>query len=124
MDIDKIELLLKDVSHMSNYYEKIAFSSGEKFNIFNILKLESSEVRMHSAILTDLLNPEGSHGQSDLFLKLFIKQFEIQNFETKSAFAEAEYNSGPINQDYTKGGRIDILITDSSKNKYIIIVVY
>ena len=47
---------------------------GENFNVFNVLGLWSEEVRLHSAMLAELLNPEGSHGCGEAFLKLFIEQ--------------------------------------------------
>ncbi len=109
-----------DVGHISNYYREITKITGEEFNVFNTLGLQLSEVRLHSAILTDLLDPLGTHGQHDLFLKIFVKQQEIIDFDTKSAIAEYEKNTGFINSDYTKGGRIDILITDKN-SKHIII---
>jgi len=120
MEINDIKTLMIDVGHISSHYREIAKITGGEFNIFKTLGLQSSEVRLHSAILTDLLNPLGSHGQSDLFLKIFVRQQKITGFDTKSAIAEYEKNTGFINSEYTKGGRIDILITDKY-NKHIII---
>ena len=45
---------------------------GEHFNIFEILGIKTSEVRLHSAIIAELLNPNGNHGLGDKFLKAFI----------------------------------------------------
>lgn len=120
MEINDIKTLMIDVGHISNHYQEVVKITGREFNVFKTLGLQSSEVRLHSAILTDLLNPLGSHGQSDLFLKIFVRQQRITGFDTESAIAEYEKNTGFINSDYTKGGRIDILITDKY-NKHIII---
>lgn len=120
MEINDIKTLMIGVGHISNHYREIEKLTGEEFNVFKIIELQSSEVRLHSAILTDLLNPLGSHGQGDLFLKIFVKRHGIADFDTKSAIAEYEKNTGFINSDYTKGGRIDILITDKYK-KHIIV---
>ena len=46
---------------------------GENFNVFNVLGLWSEEVRLHSSMLAELLNPEGSHGCCEAFLKKFIE---------------------------------------------------
>lgn len=46
--------------------------TGRRFNIFQVLGVERSEVRTHSALLAALLDPEGSHGQGDLFLREFV----------------------------------------------------
>lgn len=118
--MNNIILLLKEISHISNYHKRIAHLSGENFNVFKTLNLANSEVRMHSAILCEFLNPQGSHGQGDLFLKIFTEQFHILDFETNNASVVVEKDVGSINDDYTEGGRIDILITDSV-GKHIII---
>jgi hypothetical protein len=38
MDIDKIKMLLQEIRHISDSYEKMAQLTGENFNIFKILK--------------------------------------------------------------------------------------
>lgn len=43
------------------------------FNVFRVLGLERREVRTHSAFLAELLDPEGSHGQGNLFLRTFLE---------------------------------------------------
>ena len=85
-----IQNLLTQVSSLSEKYDKILKETGEDFNIFKILKMESKEVKTHSAFLSELLNPKGSHGQNDIFLKLFIEvvkvdaiqRFDFRKFET------------------------------------------
>ncbi len=42
------------------------------FNVFQLLKIGRREVKTHSAFLTDLLDPAGSHGQGFDFLKTFL----------------------------------------------------
>ena len=84
------------------------------------MNLESSEVQTHSAFLAEFLNPHGSHGQGDIYLRLFVEQFQLSSFDTKSAIVEVEKYTGAINADSTKGGRIDILLTDGKGNHIII----
>lgn len=125
-----VENLLSQVSAINKKYEKIAEITGENFNIFKILKVETNEVRMHSALLANLLNPNGSHGQKNIFLKLFVKQLselpQIKNknslseYETIDATMKENHSIKSINNDYTEGGYIDILITNK-KGKQIII---
>lgn len=87
---------------------------GENFNVFNVLGLWSEEVRLHSAMLAELLNPEASHGCGEAFLKNFIE--EILDIEINDstmlnkAVTTTEYYIGRINDEGTEGGRIDILI--------------
>ncbi|PAW95241.1 hypothetical protein CKK33_17730 [Mucilaginibacter sp. MD40] len=122
MEQNKLQNLLLQVRAVSERYSRINELTGEKFNVFRILKLESSEVRMHSAFIAELLNPKGSHGQGDLFLKLFTQLFCFKGNEidTGSCIVEIEKHTGFISEDGTEGGRIDIVITDGNKNSVII----
>jgi len=120
MEIESIKRLLIEVNHISNHYDKVAKLSGENFNVFNILNLQTNEVRTHSSFLSELLNPQGCHGQEDLFLKLFINHFDIQKFDSKSAVVKVEKYIGPIIKDPPTGGKIDILLTDKKGNQITI----
>lgn len=88
---------------------------GENFNVFNVLGLWSEEVKLHSAMLAELLNPEGSHGCGEAFLKIFIEKvlkieiIDATNLLSKSV-TTTEYYISRINNEGTEGGRIDILI--------------
>ena len=46
---------------------------GENYNLFSILNIERYELK-HSALIANLLDPKGSHGCGDAFLRAF---FEI-----------------------------------------------
>lgn len=111
--------LLFQVNTLNKHYKEINELTGENFSIFRILKLESSEVRLHSAFLGALLDPNGSHGQKDAFLKLFIRTFcyKQNSIDTPSCIVEIEKHTGFINDEGTEGGRIDITITDRSGNR-------
>ena len=133
----ELQHLLTQVSAISKKYDEIAEKTGENFNIFKILKMETKEVKTHSAFLAELLNPKGSHGKGDIFLKLFIevveegktsrlvkqehipytKKFDILDFNTSKARTKVEFHIGQTTD--TEGGRIDILI-ESGNNKIII----
>lgn len=86
---------------------------GENFNVFNVLGLWSEEVRLHSAMLAELLNPEGSHGCGDAFIVAFLRKV-LNNDEKMPDLSKAiittEYNIGGITEDGMSGGRIDILV--------------
>ena len=49
--------MLSQVSSLRRTQQKLALLSGENFNVFRILGLESREVRMHSAFLGELSGP-------------------------------------------------------------------
>ena len=88
--------------------------NGENYNLFSILSIERYELK-HSALIANLLNPKGSHGCGDAFLRAF---FEIALKERTYPFEDCtlphsytEYYTGPIAGD--TGGRIDILVKSS-----------
>jgi hypothetical protein len=115
------KILLKEVSSINRKYDTIAELSGDNFNIFKILDVETREEKTHSAIIAELLNPIGSHGKKATFLDLFLQTCCSKNFTLNSnnATVTVEKSTGFINEDYTEGGRIDILI--ESEGKAIII---
>ena len=121
MNEDSLRNLLKQVSLINDNYERIAEINGEKFNVFNILGVESDEVKTHSAFLGELLNPEGLHGMKECFLKLFCEHLNLKWFDYANAFLEIEKYAGKITDDYKQGGNIDILITDRNNDNAIII---
>ena len=90
---------------------------GENYNLFSILSIERYELK-HSALIANLLDPEGSHGCGDAFLRAF---FEIALKGTAYPFEDCtlphsytEYYTGPIAGD--TGGRIDILVKNESSH--------
>lgn len=95
--------------------ENKRIEQGETFNIFNILGLRSEEVRLHSALIAELLNPKGRHGCASLFLKSFLKTIEVDNdyinFEKCSSNIK-ERVIGPKTEN--EGGRVDIIIEDGN----------
>jgi hypothetical protein len=114
-----IQNLLTQVSLISTKHDEMLKKTGQNFNIFKILKMESKEVKTHSAFLAELLNPKGSHGQNDVFLQLFIEvvkedvpKFDFSKFETSKANVKPEFYIGPTTD--TGGGRIDILISSGT----------
>lgn len=122
MDIYKLKNLLDNVQNLIVHYKKVSQLTGENFNVFKILKLEASEVRLHSAFIAELLNPKGSHGQGDVFLRLFkdLFCFKGNDLDTANCIVETEKHTGLISKSGTEGGRIDILITDANDNRIII----
>ena len=120
LSIDNFHQLIESVKGIVSRYKDDAVQSGADFNIFQIIGLTSDEVRVHSAFLATLLDPQGSHRQGDLFLQLFTKQLSqiVHDFDTKSAVVECEKYIGRMTE--TTGGRIDIHIEDKKGHKIII----
>jgi len=96
---------------------------GELFNVFEVLGLTSNEVRTHSSLIAELLNPKGSHGMGTIPLSLFVE--EINNhvcefeFDVDNASVSMEHFIGQIDENSEEGGRIDIIV--KSRGKAILI---
>lgn len=134
--MEKTKHLLNQVGSLLKSYDKLAKSTGENFNIFSVMGMESNEVKTHSAIIGELLNPKGSHGLEDKPLKSFIElvvkplyikedstfgNFEEKfNFNFESTYSKVEEFAGKINDDATEGGRIDIVIKDNKGKIFLI----
>ena len=67
----------------------------------------------HSAILAEMLNPQGNHGQGSLFLSLFLKELRLESLIDVS-------HAEVITEFSTDNGRIDILIKDTKGHAIII----
>lgn len=121
-----ISNLLSQVSIVKNKYDDLAAYTGENYNLFSVLKIYTQELS-HSAILGDLLNVRGKHGQKDTFLKLFLEelpkfkegseQFKVlKNFKSDKSIVFIEKYAGKVNYQNEEGGRIDIVINDQKSN--------
>jgi len=64
--------------------QTVARQHAPQFNLFRLLGVTRDEVNTHSALLADLLNPKGTHGQGVLFLAAFLKhgQQKFPHFPT------------------------------------------
>lgn len=94
-----VEIINKDKDH------------GDYFNLLMLSGVGSSEVFTHTPILKELLDPNGSHGQKDLFLKSFINYFKL-DFNIDTSFS--------IKREFRcTQGQIDLLL--ENKDKAIII---
>ena len=118
MDIElDIQLFFQEVASicaLEQAQQEERNRKGENFNLFSILSIERYELK-HSALIANLLDPKGSHGCGDAFLRAF---FEIALKGTDYPFESStppdsctEYYIGPIAGD--TGGRIDILVKSS-----------
>lgn len=75
--IDDIKTLLFKINPIcakAKQAEEEKRKRSECFNVFNTLGLRSEEVRLHSAFLAELLNPDGSHGMGNDFFRQFLSE--------------------------------------------------
>lgn len=98
VEMEKLQQLLKDVYEAT---KDIKQGEKEPFNVFELCGVWSTEMR-HSAILRELLDPQGMHGFKTKFLEAFFKQigleFDPNGCRTKT---EVAYSNG----------RMDIVIS-------------
>lgn len=84
------------------------------FNIFQVLGVSHYEVTTHSALLRELLDPSGTHGQGNLFFKLFLEHLSTKDVIDSSDipfFTSDVYDDFTcITEQVTASGRLDIVI--------------
>lgn len=98
------EVLLALARVVAEKHDTLAAASGQSFNLFAILGRETDEVHTHSAILAELLDPNGSHRQGPVFARLFARRFGIATEGVESARVWPELT-------IDKHSRIDIVMT-------------
>ena len=110
----RAEALLAQAGLLRSKHEAHAAASGQNFNLFRILRQESREVRTHSAMLAELLNPKGSHGQGAVFARLFAKRLRVEGLKLEDAqvWTEASFDSY---------GRLDILLQTRDHETCVVI---
>lgn len=86
---------------------------GERYNLLSILGLSTYELK-HSAIIANLLDPQGSHGCGDAFLRAFFEVLAIPYpwARDEQITSRREVYAGPVTD--STGGRIDILVSGKS----------
>ncbi|WP_315543846.1 PD-(D/E)XK nuclease family protein [Capnocytophaga leadbetteri] len=111
----ELQNLLQQVATITQKNSEILNATGGRFNMFRICGVNHYE-NTHSAIIAELLNPQGTHSLKSELLKAFLslidKDFVPTDFNPSDATVYTEYT--------TDKGRIDILIKDTNKNALII----
>lgn len=112
-----VESLLREISDLYKKAEEDRQErekQGDFFNVFNTIGLRTEEVRLHSAFIAELLNPQGKHGLSHLFLEAFLKMLKSSGYLDFSKVSQdnKERYIGRLTE--TEGGRVDIIIEDGN----------
>ena len=128
--IEQAEQLLQSTKIVLAKQEEIARLKGENFNIFRVLGIEHREDELHSRFIAELLDPNGSHDQGTVFLKMFLEQvvdpLPPDSFP-KECKARPDENKAKVSREHpigdveiagdeSTGGRIDIFITDDTRH--------
>jgi len=103
-------LLLQNINAISKKYELLNQKTGGYFNIFDIAKIATDEVRI-CRVLFQLLSPKGNHFQGNTYLKSFISN--VLNIDMD----EKELTSVRVFREYVidKRRRIDLVIESSDR---------
>ncbi len=120
-----IKKLFERIDNIVNLMSERDFQSemrGEKYNIFQLLGVKTDETHLHSALLADLLNPNGSHTLGSKPLQRFIELCGYnyyEKFDYNDVMIDTEFSIGNKDKCTIEGGRLDILIR--SGNNVIVI---
>lgn len=112
---NNVEKLLNEIGKLvvaQNERTKERYSHGELFNVFNILGLESNEVRLHSALLAELLRPNGMSGVGNAFQKAFLAILGLPENYIVDGKVSVELSIGTTTD--SERGRIDIIMEDGN----------
>lgn len=110
--MEQLKKLLQDVNlilQKEKVRKEESRKRGERFNVFEMLGVAHYEVT-HSKIIAGFLNPQGSHGQGNLFLRLFLQTIENNDkidIDTSNTKVYTEYGT-------RVDGRLDIFIENGS----------
>ncbi|WP_026452385.1 PD-(D/E)XK nuclease family protein [Aequorivita capsosiphonis] len=109
---ENLDPFLQDVGAITNRHKEISKEKGEDFNLFSIMGMESNETYTHSAIIATLLDPRQNHYKKDFFLDKFLKiiGYKFDGKDLNNTTVTQEFHLGKIDENYERGGFIDILI--------------
>jgi hypothetical protein len=110
---EKVKQVLNSTKTLIAHKREKEVLLGEKFNIFTILKMERKENETHSAFISELLNPKGTHFKGSTFLRLFLSILENDTIDLDSAKVKTEHYIGKKDIEKKTGGRIDVYIWDA-----------
>jgi hypothetical protein len=117
MDQNNIKTLFETTRRILAHQNEVQALKGETFNVFTILGMESRENETHSAFLSELLNPQGSHLLGNIFLRAFLNEVDYNGeLDPETTKVTTEMHVGTRNDDLLIGGRIDIYLTDHHGN--------
>ena len=106
MNDNRLNVFLEEISLLSASYRAEKLKSGREFNVFSIQRIASDERRV-CRFLRELLDPNGSHGQGDFFLRKFVdgrlQDISVRDYDYRHARVVCEETIDELR-------RIDIVI--------------
>lgn len=121
----QLQSLLNQISEIIDKERSLRqrkYDSGETFNVFEVLRLQRDEVRLHSSFIAALLDPKGSHGLKTKLLESFLQVMKADDIllDLDTVHVEREMFIGQITKSGEEGGRMDIVLMDKHKNAIVI----
>lgn len=120
---ERNEAFIKNTVPMLNGYKivrQLALELNRKqashYNLFDILNIRYAETKAHTPFLVNLLNPNGSHGQQNLFLNSFIDKF-IPSEKRNNFLLDLPSDYWIKEEHRFDDGQIDILIRSHDRKK-------
>lgn len=102
-----IEVLLQQVANVLDMRNKVSKVSGDDFNIFSVLDMETDEVKTHTRLIYELLRPDGQHGMGKAFIEEFFRLVLRKPIPEYVSVKREYVINARGNDEY---GRIDLLL--------------
>ena len=123
--VDQLQSLLDQISVIIIEEKELKhrkYESGETFNVFEVLRLQRNEVRLHSSFIAALLDPQGSHGLKTKPLESFLQIMDAEDIliDLPTVIVEKEMYIGHITKNGNEGGRMDIVLMDKHNHAIVI----
>lgn len=118
-ELSKLKSLITHAKLLVRKNSEILEATGGKFNIFRVCGVDHYET-IHSAIIAEFLDPEGSHGLKDKFLQAFFDKIKSSE-KLKDAVVLPEKNCRVKTEHKFDDGRIDIYVENHVVNGAIVI---
>jgi len=116
--VSRFTKLCDEYSLIRDQAIKVALHHAPEFNIFDLLGVTRDEVRTHSSMIAELLNPKGNHGQGSMFLDLFVNmclEKDPANLSFQQYLKHHENDFTNVLTEYhTPFGRMDIVVLNPS----------
>lgn len=110
IDLPELQQFFADISYRLDLAEtkqrRIDRKQATGFNVFKLIKPDENKL---SAILADLLDPQGSHGQGDLFLRRLFEKLGLRSVAKLATNATIK-REAPTHKILKYRRRIDVLV--------------
>ena len=112
-DVEAVKKLLANVGKWATTIGEYQ-RCGRMFNVFHLCSVDHYE-NAHSRIIAEFLNPQGSHGQGDKFLRLFLSLPNVAKYLRQEGFPFDDDMRGldtsmVLTEESFPEGRCDIVI--------------